>query len=112
VWGVDEDIDVDALLALVGLGGFGSRETSTLSGGELQRLAIAAALAREPKLIVSDESTAMVDPDGRKQIVDLFVSLAAQGITVVHITHRIEEVQDATTVIALARGRVDNVSHA
>ncbi len=112
VWGLDRDIDVDPLLALVGLEGFAARETSTLSGGELQRLAIAAALAREPKLVVSDESTAMVDPDGRKQIVDVFVSLAARGITVVHITHRIEEVRDANTVIALARGRVEDVTHA
>jgi energy-coupling factor transporter ATP-binding protein EcfA2 len=107
VWGLDDDaVDVDRLLTLVGLGGFGARETSTLSGGELQRLAIAAALAREPKLIVSDESTAMVDPAGRTQIVDLFISLAARGITVVHITHRYEEVGDASYVFVLERGRI------
>jgi energy-coupling factor transporter ATP-binding protein EcfA2 len=112
-WGLDDEtVDVDELLDLVGLGGFDPRETSTLSGGELQRLAIAAALAREPKLIVSDESTAMVDPVGRKQIVDLFRSLAARGITVVHITHRIEEVRDASTVLVLSRGRVESVTHA
>jgi energy-coupling factor transport system ATP-binding protein len=113
IWGLDDEaVDVDALLVLVGLGGFGPRETSTLSGGELQRLAIAAALAREPKLIVSDESTAMVDPEGRRQIVELFQSLAARGITVVHITHRLEEVRDATTVLVLNRGRVESVTHA
>jgi len=113
VWGMDDDTtDVDALLDAVGLAGFGERETSTLSGGELQRLAIAAALAREPKLIVSDESTAMVDPEGRLQIVELFHSLAQRGITVVHITHRTEEVADATTVMVLSRGRVESVTHA
>jgi len=98
--------DVRALLERVGLGGFAPRETSTLSGGELQRLAIAAALAREPKLIVSDESTAMVDPDGRAEIVRLFRRIADEGVTVVHITHRPEEVADADVVYVLARGRV------
>ena len=112
VWGLDdEDADVDTLLDLVGLGGFAARETSTLSGGELQRLAIAAALAREPKLIVSDESTAMVDPDGRRHIVALFASLAARGITVVHISHRVEEVAGASSVFVLRSGRVDASGH-
>jgi energy-coupling factor transporter ATP-binding protein EcfA2 len=108
VWGLPDDtrVDEDELLGHVGLGDFAGRETSTLSGGELQRLAIAAALAREPALLISDESTAMVDPDGRKEIVALFHTLAARGITVVHITHRTEEVKDATLIYALANGRV------
>jgi energy-coupling factor transport system ATP-binding protein len=107
-WGLPSGAtpDVAALLATVGLGGFGPRETSTLSGGELQRLAIAAALAREPKLIVSDESTAMVDPDGRAEIVRLFRRIADRGVTVVHITHRPEEVADADLVYVLGAGRV------
>ena len=58
-------VDVDAYLDRVGLRALADRETSTLSGGELQRLAIAAALAREPKFLISDESTAMVDAGGR-----------------------------------------------
>jgi energy-coupling factor transport system ATP-binding protein len=105
-WGLDHTPDVDTLLARVGLAGFGERETSTLSGGELQRLAIAAALAREPVLLISDESTAMVDPNGRREIVALFRSLAQSGTTVVHITHRSEELADADNVLTLARGAV------
>jgi energy-coupling factor transport system ATP-binding protein len=108
VWGLAaaDPVDVGPLLALVGLSGFEERETSTLSGGELQRLAIAAALARRPKLIVSDESTAMVDPVGRDEIVRLFGVLVRQGITVVHITHRAEEVRDADLVCVLHHGRI------
>jgi energy-coupling factor transport system ATP-binding protein len=93
-------------LSLVGLSGFEERETSKLSGGELQRLAIAAALAREPALLISDESTSMVDPDGRSEIVALFRSLADRGLTVVHITHRLYEIEAADRVYVLANGRV------
>jgi energy-coupling factor transporter ATP-binding protein EcfA2 len=105
-WGIAEPFDTGALLATVGLDGFGDRETSTLSGGELQRLAVAAALAREPALLISDESTAMVDPDGRQRIISLFTELVARGVTVVHITHRTEEVRDAGLVYTLSRGLV------
>jgi energy-coupling factor transporter ATP-binding protein EcfA2 len=107
-WGMPRHAhpDVSALLARVGLEGFDARETSTLSGGELQRLAIAAALAREPRLIVSDESTAMVDPEGRTEIVRLFRRISSEGVTVVHITHRPEEVSEADVVYVLGGGRI------
>jgi energy-coupling factor transporter ATP-binding protein EcfA2 len=107
-WGlpVDEDIDVDDLLASVGLAGFAERETATLSGGELQRLAIAAALARRPALLISDESTAMVDPAGRRQVMDVLRRLPAQGTAVVHVTHHLREAADADVVVVLAEGRV------
>jgi len=67
VWGLPPTPrpDVGALLARVGLAGFEERETAGLSGGELQRLAIAACLAREPRLLISDEATAMIDGPGR-----------------------------------------------
>ncbi len=103
-WGLLESVDVDTLLTTVGLRDFADRETSTLSGGELQRLAIAAALAREPALLISDESTAMVDPAGRHTIIELFRELTTRGITVVHITHRTEEVRDAAVVYTLRSG--------
>ena len=61
--------DVSVLLARVGLAGFEERETAGLSGGELQRLAIAASLAREPRLLISDEATAMIDAPGRAEVV-------------------------------------------
>jgi energy-coupling factor transporter ATP-binding protein EcfA2 len=107
-WGLDvaEEVDVEGLLASVGLTGFGERETATLSGGELQRLAIAAALARHPALLVSDESTAMVDPAGRRQVMEVLRRLPAQGTAVVHVTHHMHEAAEADTVIVLEDGRV------
>ncbi len=103
----DEDIDVDALLTTVGLEGFADRETSTLSGGELQRLAIAAALARNPALLISDESTAMVDPAGRRQVMDVLRSLPRNGTAVVHVTHHMREAAGADLVVVLRDGLVD-----
>jgi energy-coupling factor transporter ATP-binding protein EcfA2 len=110
-WGlpVDEHIDVDALLAAVGLQGFAERETATLSGGELQRLAIAAALARRPALLVSDESTAMVDPAGRRQVMDVLRRLPAEGTAVVHVTHHLREAVGADRVVVLEDGQVKAV---
>ncbi len=109
VWGMPhpERVDVEAFLRRVGLGDFIGRETATLSGGELQRLAIAAALARNPQLLISDESTAMVDAGGRAQLVALFRDLAhADGLGVVHITHRAAEAAAADRTITLAGGRI------
>ncbi len=109
VWGIAEPelVDVDAFLRRVGLEEFADRETSTLSGGELQRLAIAAALAREPKFFVSDESTAMVDGEGRELIVALLRDLADDdGLGVVHVTHRAAEAEAADRTITLDGGRV------
>ena len=67
VWGLPpgKTTDVHQLLAEVGLDGLAERDTGGLSGGELQRLAVAAALAREPSLLIADEVTSMVDQDGR-----------------------------------------------
>lgn len=109
VWGLDDPaaVDIGQLLGLVGLEGMEERSTSTLSGGELQRLAVASALARRPCLLLSDESTAMVDADGRRQLVELLASLPARtGIAVVHVTHRLEEVAGADQVVTLERGRL------
>jgi energy-coupling factor transport system ATP-binding protein len=115
VWGLhaDHGLDPESLLKRVGLGGMGDRETSTLSGGELQRLAVAAALARRPRLLISDEATAMVDLEGRQQLVDLLARLCTEdGIAVLHVTHREEEAAVADRIIALEHGRVvDHVSH-
>ncbi len=108
-WGLPagHTVDVENLLATVGLAGMGDRDTATLSGGELQRLAVAAALAREPRLLISDESTAMVDPDGRAQLIRLFAELPQRWpMTVVHITHNAGELTSADRVVQLAHGRV------
>ena len=103
--------DVAALLARVGLQGFEERETAGLSGGELQRLAIAACLAREPRLLISDEATAMIDAPGRAEVVALLESLAAAGITVVHVTHREAEAAKADETILMLAGRRSPRSH-
>ncbi|MGO9196038.1 MAG: DUF2232 domain-containing protein [Acidimicrobiales bacterium] len=94
------------LLALVGLEGLADRETATLSGGELQRLAIAAALAHEPKLVISDEATAMVDAEGRAEIVALLERLRDDGIAVVHVTHRATETRVADVIGQMSQGRI------
>jgi energy-coupling factor transport system ATP-binding protein len=109
VWGLrkDQHVDVDGLLRKVGLDGFGGRDTSTLSGGELQRLAVAAALARRPQLLISDESTAMVDEEGRTVLTELLRDLpASDGMAVVHITHRPEEAAVADRRFRMAEGRL------
>jgi energy-coupling factor transport system ATP-binding protein len=109
VWGLSPSarVDVDGLLERVGLRSFADRETSTLSGGELQRLAVAAALARSPHLLISDESTAMVDGAGRARLLALLRSLVTRdGMAVVHVTHRSPESAAADRSIALERGRV------
>ncbi|HUZ44428.1 MAG TPA: ATP-binding cassette domain-containing protein [Acidimicrobiales bacterium] len=111
VWGMDPphaaSVDVAGVLARVGLAGMEEEETSTLSGGQLQRLAIASALARHPMLLVSDESTSMLDPAGRRQVAELLVSLAGEdGLTVLHVTHRAEEAAAATTVVRVETGTV------
>ena len=106
VWGVPDPtmVDVEAALARVGLAPLIDRETSTLSGGELQRLAVAAALARAPRFFVSDESTAMVDASGRAQLLELFRELSDKGVGVVHVSHYAQEAARADRRIALAQG--------
>jgi energy-coupling factor transport system ATP-binding protein len=113
VWGLPHErhVDVAGLLRQVGLGGFEERETATLSGGELQRLAVAAALARQPALLVSDESTTMLDADGREQVVAVLRALVAQGISVVHITHRLAEAEGADVVVRMEAGRIVEVAN-
>lgn len=107
-WGLSAERrpDVGALLEVVGLSGFEERETSTLSGGELQRLAIAAALARHPRVLVSDEATAMIDGPGRAEVTGLLRRLAGSGMAVVHVTHRSEESDIADEVVRLEAGHV------
>ena len=102
-WGLDDLRDEVAtdLLHRVGLDGRATQPTSELSGGELQRLAIASALAREPALVLSDESTAMLDPDGRAAVVDLLRDTARAGAAVIHSTHLDEDIAQADDSIVV-----------
>ncbi|WP_019203589.1 ABC transporter ATP-binding protein [Tsukamurella sp. 1534] len=104
VWGLPADhaVDVDGMLREVGLDGMGDRDTGALSGGEAQRLAVAAALAREPALIVTDEVTTMVDRDGRDAVLGLLGGLTRHhDLGLVNITHYPEEAAGADRVVDL-----------
>ena len=104
VWGLPDEVevDVDGLLAEVGLDGMGDRDTSGLSGGEAQRLAVAAALARRPALVVADEVTTMVDRDGREDLMALLGGLTRQhDLGLVNITHYPEEAAGADRTVDL-----------
>ncbi|MCS3780380.1 ATP-binding cassette domain-containing protein [Tsukamurella ocularis] len=104
VWGLPDgvEVDVDGLLAEVGLGGMGDRDTSGLSGGEAQRLAVAAALARRPALVIADEVTTMVDRDGREDLMALLGGLTRQhALSLVNITHYPEEAAGADRTVDL-----------
>ena len=109
-WGMSASdaraLDLEDLLARVGLGGLADADPRSLSGGQLQRLALAGALARSPRLLISDESTAMIDRDGRADMLDLLASLPNTGIAVVHITHDPAEAARADRVITIRSGRI------
>lgn len=85
---------------------FAKRSPHKLSGGQKQRIAIAGALAIQPKVLVLDESTAMLDPVGRREVLQVAKDLNSQGMTVILITHFMEEVLNADNVIVMNKGHV------
>lgn len=97
---------VTGALKSVGLSGFEKRETASLSGGQKQRVALAGVLAQHPALLVLDEATAMLDPHGRANLIGICRTLHAQGMTVVMITHFMEEAACAERVAVMDAGRV------
>ena len=109
-WGMSaadaQALDMDALLERVGLAGLADADPRSLSGGQLQRLALAGALARSPRLLISDESTAMIDRAGRAAMLELLAALPALGIAVIHITHDPAEAARADRVITIDGGRI------
>ena len=93
-------------LKQVGLVGFEKHETNALSGGQKQRVAIAGVLGMEPKILILDEASAMLDPRGRKGLMRVCRELNGRGMTVVMITHFMEEAAAADRVVVLDRGKV------
>ena len=105
VWGLPPgtNVDVGRLLREVGLEDLAERDTGSLSGGELQRLALAAALAREPALLIADEVTTMVDQQGRDALLGVLSGLTKRHRTaLVHITHYNNEAASADRTINLS----------
>ena len=98
---------VDDALAAVGMEQFARHAPHLLSGGQKQRIAIAGVIAMEPECIVLDEATAMLDPAGRREVLDTARRRNRErGITVVLITHHMAEAQDADRVIVMNDGLV------
>ena len=97
---------VDSALEAVGMTEFAQADPADLSGGQRQRVAIAGALAMEPEVLILDEPAAMLDAHGRQAIQHVLHGLSERGITIVHITHFMDDALDADRVIVLERGAV------
>ena len=98
---------VDKALAAVGMTAFAAHAPHLLSGGQKQRVAIAGVLAMAPKIIVLDEPTAMLDPSGRREVMNTIRELnRAEGMTVVLITHHMDEAAQAGRVVVMSGGAV------
>ena len=98
---------VDGALKQVGMYDYREHSPHLLSGGQKQRIAIAGIIAMEPKCIVLDEPTAMLDPKGRREVMETVLKLNREkGITVVLITHHMDEAAMAQRVIVMSKGQV------
>ena len=98
---------VNTSLSLVGMTEYARHAPHKLSGGQKQRVAIAGIIAMKPQVIIFDESTAMLDPKGRVEVVDIMEKLnREEGITVLNITHYMEEAARADRVIVINDGKI------
>ena len=93
-------------LEAVGLRGFEHRDPMSLSGGEKQRLAIASVLALRPSVIVLDEPTTDLDPEGRAEVFELIKRLRGQGLSLIVIEHESEELRAADRIVVLREGEI------
>lgn len=99
--------EVDRALKLVKMSDFKKRDPQSLSGGQKQRVAIAGVLATKPQIIIMDESTSMLDPDGRKTVLNLVQQLRKeQDLTIISITHDIEETELSQRIVVINHGEV------
>ncbi|MCI5688509.1 MAG: energy-coupling factor transporter ATPase [Emergencia sp.] len=97
---------VDNALSAVNMGKYKKKSPHMLSGGQKQRIAIAGVVAMKPECIIFDEPTAMLDPKGREEIMEIIRQLHDEGITVVLITHFMDEAVQADRIIIMDRGHV------
>ena len=98
---------IDFALDAVGMQAFRQATPSRLSGGQKQRIAIAGVLAVMPKIMILDESTAMLDPKGRREVMDVVKKLNKErGMTVILITHFMDEALEAGRAVVMHRGEI------
>ncbi len=97
---------VDEALRIVSMYDYRAHSPHQLSGGQKQRVAIAGVLAMRPDCIVLDEPTAMLDPKGRREVMNTIKLLHSQGVTIILITHYMEEAAQAERVIVMEHGRI------
>lgn len=98
-------VRVDEAMEIMGISQFAKSNPAKLSGGQKQRVAIAGVMAMLPECIIFDESTAMLDPDGRREVMSLIKKLnTTKGITVIHITHNMDEAAMAQRIIVVDDG--------
>lgn len=98
---------VDDSLTLVEMRKFAKRSPLNLSGGQKQRVAIAGILAMQPKCLVLDEPTSMLDPVGREEVINTLKSLNKESITIILITHNMEEIVDVDKVFVMNKGELE-----
>lgn len=97
---------IDFALKATGTESFRFSSVSRLSGGQKQRVAIAGVLAIKPEILILDESTSMLDPRGRREVMDVVKNLNKLGMTVIVITHYMDEVTDCDEVLVMGGGRL------
>lgn len=103
---------IDESLDSVGMDAHRYDDPTRMSGGQQQRIAIAGMLAMHPSMLVLDEPTAMLDPNGRAEVMRILDELHARGTTIVHVTHHADEAARAERVVRIDKGKVvDDVHH-
>lgn len=102
---------VQEALSFVGMMDFKDREPARLSGGQKQRVAIAGIIAMRPSILILDEATSMLDPEGRQELIQSIKAIRQQyGMTVLSITHDLDEVAMSNRVLVLKQGKVESIS--
>ncbi|MFT8872699.1 MAG: energy-coupling factor ABC transporter ATP-binding protein [Sporolactobacillus sp.] len=98
---------IDEVLKLVKMAGFGEQEPHRLSGGQKQRVAIAGVIALQPSIIILDEATSMLDPEGRRDVLETIRFLnRSRGLTVLSITHDLDEAIHADRLLVMNKGKL------